>query len=45
MPWVARLRSSRFPIVALASLLVLLIAGVAIAVPVSYTHLTLPTKA
>ena len=32
MPWVARLRSSRFPIVALASLLVLLIAGVAIAV-------------
>ena len=31
MPWVARLRSSRFPIVALASLLVLLIAGVAIA--------------
>jgi signal transduction histidine kinase/CheY-like chemotaxis protein len=32
MPWVARLRSSRFPIVALASLLVLLITGVAIAV-------------
>ena len=32
MPWVARLRSSRFPIVALASLLVLLIAGVAIAI-------------
>ncbi|WP_332657021.1 ATP-binding protein [Brevundimonas sp.] len=32
MPWVARLRSSRFPIVALASLLVLLIAGVVIAV-------------
>ena len=32
MPWVARLRSSRFPIVALASLLVLLIVGVAIAV-------------
>ena len=32
MPWVSRLRSSRFPIVALASLLVLLIAGVAIAV-------------
>lgn len=32
MPWVARLRTSRFPIVALASLLVLLIAGVAIAV-------------
>jgi len=32
MPWIARLRSSRFPIVALASLLVLLIAGVAIAV-------------
>jgi len=32
MPWVARLRSSRFPIVALASLVVLLIAGVAIAV-------------
>jgi len=32
MPWVARLRSSRFPIVALASLLVLLVAGVAIAV-------------
>ncbi|HYC75055.1 ATP-binding protein [Brevundimonas sp.] len=32
MPWVARLRYSPFPIVALASLLVLLIAGVAIAV-------------
>jgi len=32
MPLLARLRSSRFPIVALASLLVLLIAGVAIAV-------------
>ena len=32
MPLLARLRSSRFPLVALASLLVLLIAGVAIAV-------------
>ena len=32
MPWIARLRSSRFPILALASLLALLIAGVAIAV-------------
>ena len=32
MPWVARLRYSPFPVVALASLLVLLIAGVAIAV-------------
>src|SRR5690606_10009965 len=32
MPWVARLRYSRFPIVALASLLILLIVGVAIAV-------------
>ncbi|MBF0665376.1 MAG: hypothetical protein IR159_07520, partial [Brevundimonas sp.] len=32
MPWIARLRSSRFPIVALASLLVLLVAGVAIAI-------------
>ncbi len=32
MPWFARLRSSRFPIVALASLLILLVAGVAIAV-------------
>lgn len=31
MPWVARLRSSRFPVVALASLVVLLIAGVGIA--------------
>ncbi|MFN3932682.1 MAG: ATP-binding protein [Brevundimonas sp.] len=32
MPLLARLRSSRFPLVALASLLVLLIAGVAIAI-------------
>ena len=32
MPWVARLRSSRFPIVALACLLVLLVVGIAIAV-------------
>ena len=32
MPWIARLRSSRFPIVALASLLTLLVAAVAIAV-------------
>ena len=31
MPW-TRLRYSRFPVVALASLLVLLVAGVAIAV-------------
>ena len=32
MPWVTRLRYSRFPVVALASLLVLLVVGVAIAV-------------
>lgn len=32
MPWVARLRSSRFPIMALACLLVLLVAGITIAV-------------
>ncbi|HYD28710.1 ATP-binding protein [Brevundimonas sp.] len=32
MPWLARLRYSRFPIVALVSLLVLLVAGVTIAV-------------
>ena len=32
MPWLARLRPSRFPVVALASLLALLVAGVAIAV-------------